>query len=73
MHGGVQANELARRQQGRLRGQSVARSGAERVSISYPQSRQPSPQALPNRAGALADIPVPRGDRILINDLAIRK
>jgi len=73
MHSGVQANELARRHQGRLRGQSVATSGAECVSSGYPQSRQPSPQALPNRAGALTDITGPRGDRILINDPAIRK
>jgi|GEM_PF-6223975 len=73
MQSGVQANESARRQQGRLHGQSVARCAAERVSNIYPPPRQLSPQARPRRAATLADITVPRSGRILIDDPAIRK
>jgi hypothetical protein len=68
---GAQANEFVKRAHRRLLGQRVPTCWPERIARAYPPPPQPSPQAPPSRAGALADITVPRS-AILINYPAIR-
>jgi hypothetical protein len=68
---GARRNELTRRAHEQLRGQRVSTRWPKRIASVYPQPHLPSPQVVPNRAGALADITAPRNG-ILINYSAIR-